>query len=125
MKVLLFLIVVLNLGCMVTFKPLYALDDNSYNDNTNTSTNQSTNTSSSSTSQNSGLQQEMDKKTQEALKTFKNMKFEDQDKQDFFDTVGQTPTSSDFEGAGFGGDQVNQDYFKIKDSSKPGMLGDK
>ncbi|MCF6766012.1 hypothetical protein L3V82_09520 [Thiotrichales bacterium 19S3-7] len=105
--------------------PTYALytpstDNNGYDSNDNTNQNSSTN----GNNQTSGLQSQMDKKTKEALKTFKNFKFDNQAKQDFFDTVGKDPSSAEFESAGFGGDVYSdQSKFKIKDSEDSNVLG--
>ncbi|TNF69486.1 MAG: hypothetical protein EP298_03090 [Gammaproteobacteria bacterium] len=103
---------------------IYALytpsNDSNYDSNNNTDQNNSSTTNN----QNSGLQTQMDKKTKEALKTFKNFKFEDQAKQDFFDTVGKDPSSSEFESGSFdSGTYSDQSSFKIKDSSDSDVLG--
>ncbi|MCF6767140.1 hypothetical protein L3V86_02005 [Thiotrichales bacterium 19S11-10] len=73
--------------------------------------------------QNSNLAQEMDKKTKDALKIFKNLKFKDQSKQDFFDTVGQPTENSGFDGSGFQDLTTDDETFKINESSNEGMLG--
>lgn len=92
-------------------------DDNS-SDTTSNSTSTSTNSSTTNTtSQNSNqLQQEMDKKTQQALKTFKNLKFQDESKEDFFKNIGQSPDDNEFDG-GYG-DSSKQHTFKIKNSDQ-------
>ena len=80
-----------------------------------TSPNSTENTSTNNNSNN--IVSEMNKKTQKALKAFKGLSKDDQQsKDDFFDTIGQSPTSADFEGQ-TGEDVVVQKRFKFSEES--------
>ena len=99
------------LVAMLCYYPilLWATIDSSVSPNSteNTSTN----------NQSNNLVSEMNKKTKKALKAFKGLsKDNQQSKDDFFDTIGQSPTSADFEGQ-TGEDVVVQKKFKFSDEN--------
>lgn len=78
---------------------------------------------SSNNSGSGNLLSEMQKKTKKGLKVFKKLIDEDKSKKNFFADQGQSPTSSQFEGGGFGDDETpKQKEFKIPDSDKSGGL---
>ncbi len=97
-----------------------AIDDTG--DNTNQdSTNSSTTQNTGSTSGDGSLLGEMQKKTEKALKTFKNLTDKDESKKNFFADEGSTPTSSELEGASFGDDDTpDEKEFKMPGSDQGG-----
>lgn len=97
-----------------------AIDDSGYNSNQDQ--NNTSNVSDTSATSGSGnLLGEMQKKTEKALKTFKNLTNKDQSKKNFFADEGSSPTSSELEGASFGdNDTPDEKEFKIPGADKGG-----
>jgi len=98
---------------------LMSYTDNTTDDNNNQDQNQNTNSSNQSSGSSSGLTNEINRKTQKALKTFKNLLSKNKSKKNFFADQGETPTSSELGGATFGEDDTpQQTQFHIPDLDK-------
>ena len=90
----------------------------SSNANYNNSSNNSRNQQGSSQS-GGNFSEEVNKKTQKALKTFKKLLKDDKSAREFFADQGQSPSSSELEGSGFGSDgKPDQTEFKLPDQGK-------